>query len=102
MTFNSSHYPLLLPTTNCRSDNDNNKKYQNQTTVVIPIAPNAISILGHALWYQRDPVGYLQHCTKTVGPIFRLNMAGKQMILVCGGSGEGGRRNSQDGVSIPK
>jgi hypothetical protein len=57
--------------------------------------------LGHALWYQRDPVGYLQHCTKTLGPIFRLNMAGKKMSGI-GEGGEGGKRNSQDGVSILK
>jgi hypothetical protein len=31
----------------------------NTKTVVIPYAPNAIPILGHALWHKRDPVGYL-------------------------------------------
>jgi hypothetical protein len=51
-------YSLSSFTTNCSTnDDDDNKNKQNQTIVVIPIAPNAIPILGHALWYQRDPVG---------------------------------------------
>ncbi|KAG7338144.1 cytochrome P450 [Nitzschia inconspicua] len=61
--------------------NDNN----NSTTIFskIPFAPNSVPILGHALLYKKDPVGYLQECTTTLGPIFTLNMAGKHMVMIC-------------------
>ena len=50
----------------------------------IPWAPGQIPILGHALSYRRDPSQFLLRTCQTVGPIFRLNLAGKHMIVVSG------------------
>mmetsp|Transcript_27444 Transcript_27444/g.30793 ORF Transcript_27444/g.30793 Transcript_27444/m.30793 type:complete len:513 (-) Transcript_27444:925-2463(-) len=50
----------------------------------VPWAPGAVPILGHALLYRKDPSGFLVNTRKQCGPVFRLNLAGKIMILVCG------------------
>jgi cytochrome P450 len=62
----------------------------NVAATAIPMAPNAIPLLGHALLYKANPVEYLKQCRQSLGPIFTLNMAGRHMILVCGGCGYGG------------
>jgi hypothetical protein len=49
-----------------------------------PWAPGAIPLLGHALSYRVDPPGFLMNTRKQCGPLFRLNLAGKVMFLVCG------------------
>lgn len=50
----------------------------------VPWAPGAVPIIGHALLYRKDPSGFLVSTRKKCGPVFRLNLAGKIMILVCG------------------
>jgi hypothetical protein len=50
----------------------------------VPWAPDAIPLLGHALAYRVDPPGFLLNTRKQCGPLFRLNLAGKVMFLVCG------------------
>lgn len=51
----------------------------------IPWAPGAVPILGHALLYRRDPSGFLMRTLRTLrSPVFRVDMAGKAMVLVCG------------------
>ena len=48
----------------------------------IPTAPGAIPVIGHALLYKHDPPGFLNKTCEQVGPIFRINLAGKHMILI--------------------
>ena len=72
----------------------------------IPIAPGPIPILGHALKYKNDPPGFLEYACRhvmstmklretnessingdekkidDVPPIFKINLAGKEMIIV--------------------
>jgi sterol 14-demethylase len=48
----------------------------------IPRAPGAIPVIGHALLYKHDPPGFLNKACEQVGPIFRINLAGKHMILI--------------------
>jgi cytochrome P450 len=48
----------------------------------IPTAPGAIPVIGHALLYKHDPPGFLNDACEQVGPIFRINLAGKHMILI--------------------
>ena len=43
-------------------------------------------LLGHALAYKRDPAGFITEQRKLVGDVFRLNLAGKRMIVVAGGA----------------
>lgn len=50
----------------------------------IPWAPGGIPILGHALLYKQDPPGFLTQTRNQVGNVFRLNLAGKEMIVVVG------------------
>ena len=52
----------------------------------IPWATGAIPLLGHALAYKRDPAGFITEQRKLVGDVFRLNLAGKRMIVVAGGA----------------
>lgn len=48
----------------------------------IPSAPGAIPFLGHALLYKSDPPLFLKKSQAAVGSIFRINLAGRKMILV--------------------
>jgi len=50
----------------------------------IPWAPNSIPVLGHALKYRENPGKFLLESCEQVGELFRLNMAGKIMIVACG------------------
>ena len=50
----------------------------------VPLAPGGIPLLGHALLYRKDPPGFLVRTRTQCGPVFKLNLAGKKMILVCG------------------
>ena len=59
-----------------RKDDDSN----------IPWATGAIPLLGHALAYKRDPATFITEQRKLVGDVFRLNLAGKRMIVVAGGA----------------
>ena len=59
-----------------RNDDDSN----------IPWATGAMPLLGHALAYKRDPATFITEQRKLVGDVFRLNLAGKRMIVVAGGA----------------
>jgi len=48
----------------------------------IPWASGAVPILGHALAYKKCPASFVVDQCKKVGPIFRLNLAGKVMIVI--------------------
>ena len=65
-----------LAATARRKDDDGN----------IPWATNAIPLLGHALAYKRDPATFITEQRKLVGDVFRLNLAGKRMIVIAGGA----------------
>ena len=47
-----------------------------------PEAPGAVPILGHALRYKEDPAAFLSWAVKEVGAVFRVNLAGKRMVVV--------------------
>ena len=47
-----------------------------------PLAPGSVPLLGHALAFKKDPAGFLTACCEAVGPVFRLNMAGKRFVVV--------------------
>ena len=50
----------------------------------IPWAHNYTPLLGHALEYKKDPSGFLLRASQqSEDGIFQLNLAGKQMIVVC-------------------
>eukprot|EP00536_Pseudo-nitzschia_multiseries_P010226 jgi/Psemu1/297512/fgenesh1_pm.305_\ len=49
-----------------------------------PWAPGGLPLLGHALAYRTDPSGFMVRTTLACGPVFRLNLAGRHMVLVCG------------------
>lgn len=51
----------------------------------VPWAPGAVPMLGHALAYKDNPARFLvKACHETGSSIFRLNLAGKHMVVVCG------------------
>jgi cytochrome P450 len=55
-----------------------NKQSQIKGEEVIPSPKGAIPLLGHALLYKKDPPAFLM----SGGDIFRINMAGKEMIVI--------------------
>ena len=57
---------------------------KNSDSDQAPWAPGGIPVLGHALSYRKDPPGFLVQTRRQCGPVFRLNLAGKEMIIVCG------------------
>ena len=57
---------------------NNNKKEDT----AIPWAPNHSFLLGHALLYKKDPPGFLVRSQQAVGPLFRINLLGRKMIVV--------------------
>ena len=67
---------VLISLRRRRKDDDSN----------IPWATGAIPLLGHALAYKRDPASFITEQRKLVGDVFRLNLAGKRMIVVAGGA----------------
>ena len=67
---------VLISLRRRRKDDDGN----------IPWATGAIPLLGHALAYKRDPASFITEQRKLVGDVFRLNLAGKRMIVVAGGA----------------
>ena len=48
------------------------------------MAPGAVPLLGHALKYKQNPGAFLVSCIQKVGNLFRINLAGKHMVMVCG------------------
>ena len=50
----------------------------------IPNATESNYLLGQALAYKKDPAAFLLRQCKSVGSIFRINLAGRRMIVLCG------------------
>ncbi|KAI9327939.1 cytochrome P450 [Zopfochytrium polystomum] len=48
----------------------------------VPTVPSWIPFLGSALAFNKDPVGFLRRCRDRYGPVFRLHIAGKNMVFV--------------------
>ena len=47
-----------------------------------PLAPGWLPLLGHALAYRSDPGGFLAKTSASLGPVFRLNLAGKRLVVI--------------------
>ena len=47
-----------------------------------PSAGGWLPLVGHALWYKRDPAAFVTEACKAVGPCFSLDLAGKRMVVV--------------------
>lgn len=52
----------------------------------IPQARGGSPIIGHALAYKSNPASFLLQQVLTVGSIFRINLAGRRMVVLCGGA----------------
>lgn len=52
----------------------------------IPFAGSAAPLIGHALAFKKDPAGFLVEQSRVLGALFRVNLAGKRMVVV--GSGD--------------
>jgi sterol 14-demethylase len=48
----------------------------------VPNAPLAIPLLGHALIFRKNPNDFFRKAQSVVGPVFRINLAGRRMIMV--------------------
>ena len=61
---------LLVPPTKKKNDDDG-----------IPTVPGAVPLLGHALAYKKNPPQFLADAFDKYGPIIRINLAGKNMVV---------------------
>ena len=52
----------------------------------VPSATGSKFLIGHALAYKKDPAAFLLRQSQLVGSVFRINLAGRRMIVLCGGS----------------
>ena len=52
----------------------------------VPTASGALPIVGHALAFKKDPAGFLSAQSRALGAVFRINLAGKRMVVI--GSGD--------------
>ncbi|KAL1522919.1 hypothetical protein AB1Y20_017884 [Prymnesium parvum] len=50
-----------------------------------PSAAAPLPLLGHALSYHASPTAFLLSQRSRIGPIFKLNLAGRRVVVVCGG-----------------
>lgn len=48
----------------------------------IPTATGNWPLVGHALAYKRDPRAFLSEQCSKVGPVFKVNLAGKRMVII--------------------
>mmetsp|Transcript_26895 Transcript_26895/g.58808 ORF Transcript_26895/g.58808 Transcript_26895/m.58808 type:complete len:543 (+) Transcript_26895:117-1745(+) len=51
---------------------------------IIPTATESKYFLGQALAYKKDPAAFLLRQYESVGSIFRINLAGRRMTVLCG------------------
>lgn len=58
------------------------RRWQPQRHHGIPWARGGIPLLGHALAYKHDAPGFLRKQSKEVGAAFRINLAGKCMVVL--------------------
>ena len=63
-------------------DDPNTTRRRGTTPKPIPSAPHPLPVLGHALAYRKDPASFLRSAQQAVGPVFRINLAGRRMIVV--------------------
>lgn len=47
-------------------------------------------MIGHALAYKTNPASFLLRQVHAVGSIFRINLAGRRMVVLCGGASDDG------------
>ena len=47
-----------------------------------PMATGSMPIIGHALAYKHDPAAFVTVQCETIGPCFRVNLAGKKMVII--------------------
>ncbi|CAJ1935269.1 unnamed protein product [Cylindrotheca closterium] len=75
--------PSIIFFSSSKGNNDNNDNNDNNKSN-IPWAPGRIPLLGHALKYKKDPGRFLLDSSAAVGDIFKINLAGKRMVVACG------------------
>lgn len=73
---------LILWTPSLNQQQDSRRTKQGSEDSQIPNAPGGIPLLGHALSYKKNPPECLRSIQSQVGSIFRLNLAGRRMIVI--------------------
>ncbi|KAL1917627.1 uncharacterized protein VTP21DRAFT_4020 [Calcarisporiella thermophila] len=47
-----------------------------------PMVPYSLPLVGHTNLYKQDPKGFIASCAKKYGPVFRLIIEGKEVVVV--------------------
>jgi hypothetical protein len=77
---------------------------QIRTTTIggsIP-ARDGSPLIGHALEYKKNPAAFLIRQAQTVGSVFRINLAGRRMIVLCGGASECEMQQVKMAMTLPE
>ena len=69
----------------------------------IPQARDGRPFIGHALAYKKNPAAFLIRQAQTVGSVFRINLAGRRMVvLTCGGASESEMQQVKTAMDLPE
>ena len=69
----------------------------------IPQARDGSPFIGHALAYKKNPAAFLIRQAQTVGSVFRINLAGRRMVvLTCGGASESEMQQVKTAMTLPE
>ena len=68
----------------------------------IPQARDGSPLIGHALAYKKNPAAFLIRQAQTVGSVFRINLAGRRMIVLCGGASESEMQQVKTAMTLPE
>lgn len=74
----------------------------NQSQITIPQARGGSAVIGHALAYKTNPASFLLRQVHTVGSIFRINLAGRRMVVLCGGASDEEMKQVKVAMTLPE
>ena len=59
-------------------------------------------MIGHALSYKTNPASFLLRQVHAVGSIFRINLAGRRMVVLCGGPSDDEMQQVKMAMTLPE
>jgi cytochrome P450 len=79
------HLFLLVIFYKCYCFFENLWKQRNRpkNTKTVPLVSGRFPIVGNGLAFSKDIIGYIRECYRKYGPIFRLKIFNREMIVVC-------------------
>ena len=73
-----------------------------QSRTTIPQALGGSAVIGHALAYKSNPASFLLRQVHAVGSVFRINLAGRRMVVLCGGASDDEMQQVKMAMTLPE